>query len=766
MRKLVFLASCSLVAMANPAVALAQDGGEAADQSTGVNEIVVTARRKSENLQEVPTSVTAFGEEELEALDITGFGDIGKTVPNLDVQRQFGSASAPQYFLRGIATGSLRFETDAGIGLYVDGVYLGRPASSAFDLAAVERVEVLRGPQGTLFGRNSTGGAINFITAAPSGELQVKASATIGNYDRYKGKISVDLPAFGPLSVRLGYMHDQNDGYVRNTSAGRTYNFAAPFGTLTTVSSFGFENTETFSAAARLDLGEFVADYKFDYTDKDSSQLGQQLIGGGLGGILGGIPGAVVVPPSTTRRSSLPLDFSSASNLKVQGHSLTMTYDVSDSVTIKSISAYRKMDELVGLNDIDGLSLADRNPLFDPTGVVTGFPFQGIAGLSDRHQKQFSQELQLLGNVPVGSGELDWILGGFYFRETGSDDNPVFIGTALPTGITLVPNRGPGTGIGNTINRFGIPSDYFAGQDYSVRNKSAAIYGHLGWKSEHVELAAGFRYTKDNRRTVVRAGGVIPFAAPPSNNSFSDDNWDFDVTATYVFNPDIRAYARFATGYLSGGFIGGLAFRKETIDSYEIGLKGDFLDNRLRVNAAVFHTDRQNIQTLTFSPATGTQIISAPKGRENGFELEFTAVPTDGLTISTSVGYLDQNQTGVNSLSPKFTVSNSIQYDLPSFDNGSYISLRVDGFLKDKRLSDPVVQPSNLVTTLPSHYDINARISLSEIPVGGGYVKVSAWVQNLTNNKELEFARDLSNGSQIGVFQVPRTYGLDLGIEF
>ena len=151
------LAGTMLAAM-QPGLAAAQEGAAAPAPtkpaaSAGIGDIVVTARRTEETAQSVPVAITGYNTEQLEALDIKGFGDIGKTVPNLDVQRQFGSASSPQYFLRGVSTGSLAFETDAGIGLYIDGVYLGRPAGSAFDLADIERVEVMRGPQGTLFGR-------------------------------------------------------------------------------------------------------------------------------------------------------------------------------------------------------------------------------------------------------------------------------------------------------------------------------------------------------------------------------------------------------------------------------------------------------------------------------------------------------------------------------------------------------------------------------------------------------------------------------------
>jgi iron complex outermembrane receptor protein len=206
--------------------------------------------------------------------------------------------------------------------------------------------------------------------------------------------------------------------------------------------------------------------------------------------------------------------------------------------------------------------------------------------------------------------------------------------------------------------------------------------------------------------------------------------------------------------------------------SYEIGFKGDLIDRTLRLNAALFHTDRRNVQTLAFDAASGTFIISAPKAHENGFELELTALPTDGLTFNASLGLLDAKLSPdpvrgpVNSLAPKYTLSTGAQYDFPHFANGSYLSARIDGFFKDKRLSDPVRNSATAeLTTLPSRFDVNARVSLIDLPVAGSKVKVSAWVQNLTNNHELEFARNLTT-TVIGVYQVPRTYGIDLGLAF
>jgi iron complex outermembrane recepter protein len=531
---------------------------EAQPQRAGVEDIVVTARRTEERLQDVPVAVSAFNEQTMTNLGIENFGDVGKAVPNLDTQRQFGSASAPQFFLRGIASGLLSFEVDSPIGLYVDGVYLGRPAGTAFDLADVSRVEVLRGPQGTLFGRNSVGGAINFITSVPKGEFGVRAEATVGNYDRMRGRITVDLPALGPLAARVTYMHDENKGYVRNRTPGRTFTFSAPFGTVRSASSFGAEETDAFAAAVRLDLGRFTADYKFDFTDKVSSQLGTQLLGfgtppSGTAAAAYSNPNSIVIGPSTRRRDSLALDFMSPSDLEIRGHSLTAAYEFSDQITLKSITGRRKLDEFVGGNDIDG------GALIDP---ATGLPFTPISAIQDRNQSQWTQEVQLIGKMTG----FDWILGAFYFDEKGRDNNPVFLDRTFTPGL-------------NTVT----PGDYLIGANATIHNKSYAGYAHAtAYIGERIELAGGARYTKDERREFVINSGLIGLVLPSQAFKAKFDHWDFDATATYKFNNDVRTYARFATGYLSGGILHAVEFKPETAKSYELGLKGDFLDKKLR----------------------------------------------------------------------------------------------------------------------------------------------------------------------------------------
>jgi len=739
-------------------------------RATGIEEVVVTARRKEEGMQDVPISVSALDSNLLENLQIQNFGDVGQTIPNLNVQRQFGSASSPQFYVRGVSTGSLKFETDAGIGLYIDGVYLGRPAGTAFDLADVERVEVLRGPQGTLFGRNSTGGAINFVTRAPSGEFGIDGELSAGNFGLLRAKLAVDLPEVAGFSARLTYLHNEMDGYVDRSGPATTYDFSSPFGHLKAADDFGNEDTDAFGVAIHYGGVEGLSvDYKFDFTQKDSSQLGPQLLAFTDPGTEGLFTASGGIAASTDRLDSLPID-TSQTDLEVQGHALTVAYDFTDHLSVKSITSYREFHEDGNFNDIDGNRL---------TGDLFGFagqPFTYISAIQERKQHQFSEELQLLGRTD----RLDWIAGLFYFNERGHDDNPVFIGTVFPTDITYEPGV---TGLSLFLTGAGIPAsfaDYFAGAKSAVENESRAAYAHATYQlSDAFDLSAGIRYTEDDRHSDIDQSAFI------LDQSFeeSGDHTDWDAALTWKINEDVNAYIKAATGYLSGGVLGGVKFEPEEILSYELGLKTDLFDNRLRFNAAVFRSERENLQALSFSAASGTFLINGGDIDQEGFEIEATAVPIDGLTLTANYGHLDAGAGGTTrSLAPENNWYLAAQYDFAPFNNGSYLSARLDASWVDDHYGLPCpvgvpATPEGCGDTSTALMDIDravtqkattlvgARIALVDLPLGNGRWQVAAWGRNLLDEDELEFVREI-NGNIIGTFMAPRTYGVDVKLDF
>jgi len=734
------------------------------EKTSALEEITVTARRTEESLQTVPVAVSALTAADINDLQITNFSDVGQTVPNLNIQTQFGSGSAPQFFLRGQASGSLSFEVDSRIGLYIDGVYLGRSAAAAFDLAALCQLEVLRGPQGTLFGRNSTGGAINLRTCAPSDDFGGEAEVTIGDYAERRFKASMDTGLVNGFAAKLTYLHSQHDGYVNNSASGDKLYFTSPFGTVEAADDFGWESQDAYGVSIRYTgIDKLVADYRFDYTDKKNTQLGVQLLGFTDPGVEGIFAISGGIPASTKRRDSLPLDFTGYGKLEVMGNALTLDYEINDVLRVKNIASYRTSYENTGGNDIDGNAL---------NATIFGMPetrFAWISSLSTRTQRQTSDELQLLGTHE----RLSWILGLFYFQENGNWDGPVFIGAPFPSDTKLTPGN---------LSAF-VPSDYYAGSHVFIKNESKAAYGHAEYTiTDALNVSAGLRQTWDDREEFIKQLG----AYPPDTKFTTDFSYtDWDVSVNYEVLPDINTYAKVNTGHLSGGVLGGLKFKEESIISYEVGAKTQFFDNRLRFNLAAFHSDVKNLQTLTFTPETGTIIINTGKPDQNGVEVEFTALLAEGLKVDGSYGYLDVNlDTNMRSLAPENTAYLGVQYDFPRFFDLGLIVARVDASWHDdtyglvcpagstttpggcinlgaanKQLDNAVVQKANT--------QLSARLSLTDIPIGANTTgRISVWGRNLLDTDELEFPRDLGNGTVVGTFQVPRTYGVDVSFKF
>ena len=775
------LAIASVLQLAQAGSAQAQT--TTAAESTGIEEVVVTARRREENLQNVPTAVSALGADELADLQINNFSEIGLTVPNLSVQTQFGSGSIAQYALRGQDSGSLSFEADTRIGLYLDGVYLARPSAAVFDLADVCRLEVLRGPQGTLFGRNATGGAINFVTCDPKQEFAVDAEVGAYNYDGRRFRGTVDFGEHSGFSGRLTYLHNEHDGYVDNTSAGRVTRLDSRFGSVKAAETLGLEDQDAFALALRYDNEDALrVDYRFDYTDKRNSQLGVQLLGEygffnptfDLGPTGGAPPPATI---STQRLDKLPLDFAGEGTLKVQGHALTVAYELSDALTIKNIASYRETEENTSGNDIDGSSLTDTGILSAFLGIPgpiftlggSGNPFAWISSINVRDQDQFSDELQL-----IGSGDrLNWIAGAFYFREQGDFDGPVFLFVPFDPNSVYV----PGTTNASILGQ----ADYAAGSQGSAKNESKALYAHADYKlTDALTAGAGVRYTKDDREEFIgRAAAIV-------NQNFEADfdYTDWDVSLGYEFANAVNVYAKVSTAHLSGGILGGQAFDPEKNLSYEIGVKSDLLDNKVRLNAAVFRSEVTDLQSLTFSPATGTLIVNTGESTDTGVEVELTAEPIDGLTLTANYGYVDKDfDTNLRPLAPRSNAYGAVQYQLPAFAGGSRLSFRVDAAWKDDANAGlcpvgstttptgcinlaSVDQALDDATQMGARTDVGARIAWNDIAIGGMTARVSIWGRNLLDEDEIEFSRDLSNGTVVGSFMVPLTYGIDFGVSF
>jgi len=521
-------------------VAMAQET-PLAPPTGGLEEIVVTARRVEEKLQDVPTAITAISSKELEAQQIFSVEDIGNTVPSLNMQPQIGTPAVPQIAIRGISNGSLNPEVDSPIGIYVDGVYLGRAVGSEFDLADLERIEVLRGPQGTLFGRNAEAGAINFVTQAPTGVYDGHLETTFGNYNLKRVKATFDTPEIDGLSMRVTVLHTEQDGYVKNTSPGVTLDLPAPFGPQTSTSTLGGNDTTAALFAARYVRDNLTIDYKFDFTDEITQAQPTEILGFDSTGNGGFAKSVFASQPSlgstgnysTSYRNSLA-SLTSNDEFVIMGHALTAQYDLTDALTLKSISSYRSNDEKGGLNFNDGNLL--RDPAF--LGGTPGELLCVICSIAKRPQHQYSEELQVLGH----EDKFDWIGGLFFFDEKAFQNDATYILQGF-------------TPVGHNIYSPGALSaaDYTSGSLDEAHNRSLAAYVHAtAHVTDQIDISGGIRHSEDYRYAAYWTG---PDAIPGTSRNLSKDfsHTDFEFTASYKLMPDVNLYGRVATGYVGPG---------------------------------------------------------------------------------------------------------------------------------------------------------------------------------------------------------------------
>ncbi|AZI35551.1 putative TonB-dependent receptor [Caenibius tardaugens NBRC 16725] len=740
---------------------------------TGLQDIIVTAQRREQRLQDVPVAVTAFSAEALEDAHITSTVGLSGVVPNLQVLTQPSSAALPIYALRGVVAGETQSQVDNGIGLYLDNVYLGRSAASLFDIADIERVEVLRGPQGTLFGRNTTGGAINFITRTPPGEFGVRQDISYGRFNELRTRTRIDLPEFGGFHASLTYMHKEYDGWVKNLSAGvvRDYTEATEgrFGRLKAPKTLGMQNTDAFFAAVHYENGPFTADYKFDYTNFTGTQTATQVFGfRGPDDIPGSNPigdyvqfvfsqqpalgGTNVVSTRPLREIHDPNR--GTDKLKVYGHSLTLNYQLSDGLSLKNILAYRRSKVYNNGNSFDG------NFLYDPYGAP-GSRFSILDALSHRFQRQISNETQ----VTYSGDAIDFVGGFFYFQERARDYNPV------PFFMSFPPEDQP------VVLR---PGDMFS--NYKARNTAYAVYAQGTFHAtDRLGLTAGVRQTWDKRRELNFRPDLLNV---DSRANFKKLTWQ--AIADYKVTPDVMVYGKVGTGYLAGGIYNAVKFNPETLISYEAGFKGDFFNRTLRLNAAVFMADYKDLQ-LSYYQNGRLVYENAGKARIKGFEAEATLVPARGLTMNASLGLVDFNfkrfvtmQTGApidlagkvtRQNTPKTTFSTSVSYDTVPLSSGAYFSFMLQGDYRSRLIPAlsiilPVADEGlRKAITSRSQWMVRARASMVDIPVGGGKVRVSLWGENLLNQRRVAQTSDIS-GVLTGAYNRPRTYGVEASIAF
>ena len=766
--------SVSFVALAALAAspALAQETPQSADD--GIGDIVVTAQKRAENIQDVPIAISAVGSQYLESRGIDSIDKLGTIAPNVKIERAPASKTISQISIRGSVTINPAITWEPAVGLYLDGVYIAKAQGSIFDVADLERVELLRGPQGTLYGRNALAGAVNLVTKKPSGEAGGSVDLTYGSFNELRVRGVLDLPQMGPFSVKLSGQYRKRDGLVdlvpdHPVVGGRTDSI----------------DSGSFMVQVRAQLSDNVtADYTFDYSKARQDPPFSQLLRVNRNGdprdifdpaspgyAFGGAFFPLDLYTNPNRSTTAAIDAPAYERSRSYGHALTLTADLG-AVTIKSITAYRDLDWADGL-DLDG------SPL----------PVAFTQRITDYHA--FSQELQLTGEA--GDGRLNYVFGAFYFDEKAETLNPQ---TYFGGGVDLQ-------------------------SDYGSNTEAFALYAQLDYKlTDSLKISLGGRYThekKDVRRyfrvnfdpangifspLVVAdiAYGVIPDA---TYNNFSPA-----VTVAWEANPNVNFYARFAQGFKSGGFNGETnvfvapttacpsgatelctPYRPEKVDSYELGMKTRLADGRVIFNVAAFRSEHKDMQLSVFTASTGAASIvkNAAAARIQGLEFETVLRPLDSLTINASLAILDPKYKsfidgGIDVSAnrafphaPKTTAA--IGFDWQAAKGGwgklnfygdlSYVS---SYYTFPYPLVTPTVSDQNANSSKSKGRSIvNLRASLSEIPVGGATAEVSVFVRNLTKEDNPSNFIDFGpgfGGILLGYFPEPRTFGVTVGLKF
>ena len=746
----------------------------AAEPSTGLEEIIVTAQKRRENLQETPLAVSALTAETIERRGITDVSSLTAAAPNLTVTTTGASTSNIALFIRGIGESETILTVDSPVGLYVDGIVLGRSSGAVFDLVDLERVEVLRGPQGTLYGRNTTGGAVNLISKRPANDFGADFLASYGNLGAVQLKGSIDTGQWGNsgISARLTYLHKERSGYADNVLA-------------PDARDPGAYNVDAFRVALRYDKGGAVRlNYAYDFNDRHSvanpSQLAVArpdiLAYAGASAALGGAP----LQLSRDRLNTLRLDADGPILDRVTGHALTAEVDLGRNLTLRSLTGYRQWTNRV-VNDQDGNGglvgfVVDPALFTDGSFIPLGVQPISLFNLTfERGQRQWTQELNLLGKI---GDKVDFVLGGFYFHETAHEQNPTYLTYILPSADPI--EAAPGV----FVNSYGV--NLASNFDYRFKSQSKALFGQATVRlNDRLSATGGLRYTWDDRHLRQKEPYVRDL-----DRSFGKLNWA--ATLDYRWNDDLMTYARVATGYKAGGFNArsqNEGFQPENLTSYEIGLKGEWFDRHLRLNLTAFHADHRDVQVGQFLAGSGGSAgitVNAGKAEYNGVEAEWTALLGEHLTINGNFGYVDRKyksfiirdpatdelvdiaKTARFIYSAGTTANVGAEYRFGSVGIGN-LSARLDYSYRSRTYfhSTTTLNPFNEVLSDGPVGLLDARVTLADMQLGGGKAQLSGWVRNLTNEDYLLGAVDFGSlGFGTVGYAQPRTYGIDLRVGF
>ena len=715
-----------------------------------LEEVVVTATKRETSLQETPISMNVQSAEKLDQRHVQSLLDFGDgSVPGLNVATFEARQTALTIGIRGIVPlDANQPAREAGVGVYVDGIYLGRQHGLNAALLDVERIEVLRGPQGTLFGRNTSGGALSIVTRRPTGQLEGELKGGFGNYGAINTEAHLNLPSVYGVATKIDYITQSQDATIENPLEGQE--------------GWNFFDRDGIRFSAEWQGDNLLAYYSYDQgTDLNTPFYSQLLNFDPNNNGLAPLPDLIVVE-GDDRMSVADIGVpQQASGNETSGHTLHLTWST-DWFDLKSMTGYRDLES----EQWDNSGGAHRVPAPKPDQVFSRY------SLSQMKQDQVSQEFQIIGDTNT----MEYVAGVYYFREN-----------AMEEAATPSTNRWNSDVTGYTIND---PSTW-AYENWRIDRGSRAestsmgIFGQTTYTNDnlpYLHFTVGGRYTENTKvGQLYKVKGL-------------DAEWDLDIEESR-FDPvaivawdateDLNVYAKYATGYRSGGASSrSLTFRgfgPEIVESYELGAK--WMSNTVSVNASAFMMDRTGSQIdfsqVNFDPITQStrntlETLNAPGTTEiYGLELDAEIALTDGLTVNGAYTYTSTEVPDtVNPFNGElqevfivFTPENVVNLGM---DYHAYFDKFSLSAHLDVTYTDAAYAFSQYDTKNDAHTIANGSIKVGDIQVGNGYLDFQLWARNLTDEAYV-YRRDPQKDDKLGTygnFNAPRTYGVGFTYAF
>jgi len=683
-----------------------------AQGSFSLEEVVVTARKREESLQETPISVMAFGGESLEQQNIGNITGLDVKMPNVAIGGSGGlGGSNAAFYVRGIGSGRNAVNQESAVALYVDDGYYGRSDGALLSVMDVEKIEVSRGPQGTLFGRGATAGAIRYITAKPTDEFEGKVQATLGSENRRDLKGVVNIPLSDEVALRLVGATLNQDGHVDSAFDS---------------TDFGDVNSDLIRAYLRWDVSEdlevLVAT---DYTQMDTNGAPSVLLGVNPSAPFLAGEAAAGFDVTTLPVGDYDTSYQTAKNFNETdntGTNLTINWDLNEDIAFKSATSYRQID-VEGAYDTDGTiaSLFEQEYERDITMFSQEFNFSGVSF----------------------DGRLSWVTGLFYYDEEASD-------------VRLVPT---------TVNSIDRSNTRIVDP---IEVQSWAVFGQGTYDlNQSWSVTAGLRYTEDEKE--IHANELNAAGVEKVDTVIRSQTWDAitgRLSLEWQQAEDIFWFASYARGFRAGGFndrirtnlpnnfFGITDFDEEILDMYELGIRSELLDHRLRFNATLFYGEYSDMQLGAFIPNTNRTVVkNAGESKIQGLEAELMFAISESLTLDATLGYLDAEYVelddGVVSMTtssdfvraPQWSYSVGLEAD---FDT---IVARLDyGWKDDFR----TVEGDNDFILQDAYGLLNFNVTYSP---GGKDWSVSLFGTNLTDEEYLLSGLNLDAGKPFGIQQ-------------